>query len=119
MFDPTLLISTVATAMVYILAAYGLVVTYRVTGVFNLAFGYQAAFAAYLYWQFTSPVGGFGWNSTLSAFLVVFVCSPLIGLLLQRILFRKRLEVLSAIIVTLGLGVFITCLLYTSPSPRD
>jgi branched-chain amino acid transport system permease protein len=118
-FNPTLLISTVATAMVYILAAYGLVVTYRVTGVFNFAFGYQAAFSAYLYWQFSSPYGGFGWNRLVAAFVVVFVCSPLIGLLLQKVLFRKRLEVLSAIIITLGLGVFVTGLILIIWNPSQ
>ncbi|MBM3676907.1 MAG: hypothetical protein FJW96_03345 [Actinobacteria bacterium] len=112
MFEPTILISVVATAMVYILASFGLVVTYRVAGVFNLAFGYQAAFAAYLYWQFSSnSAGAFGLNPIVAAVLVVFVCSPLIGLLLQQVLFRKRQEVLSAIIITLGLGVFTTGLI--------
>jgi branched-chain amino acid transport system permease protein len=112
MFEPTILISVVATAMVYILAAFGLVVTYRVAGVFNLAFGYQAAFAAYLYWQFSSDSpGAYDLPAAVAAILVVFVFSPLIGLLLQQVLFRKRQEVLSAIIITLGLGVFITGLI--------
>src|SRR5438445_8063145 len=119
MFEPTLLVSTVATAMVYTLAAFGLVVTYRVAGVFNLAFGYQAAFAAYLYWQFSSPVGGFGWNRILAALLVVLVCSPLIGLLLQQVLFRNRLEVLSAIIITLGLGVLVMGLIQIIWNPSQ
>ena len=70
MFNSTLLVAAVATGMVYVLAAYGLVVTYRVTGVFNLALGYQAALAAFLYWQLSVA---WGWNRILSALLVVFV----------------------------------------------
>ena len=43
MFDVTLIIAAVAVAMVYVVSSYGLVVTYRVGGVFNFALGYQAA----------------------------------------------------------------------------
>jgi branched-chain amino acid transport system permease protein len=104
MLNPTLLISVIATAMVYVLSTYGLLVTYRVAGVFNLAFGYQAALAAFLYWQLNVQ-----WNlpAILSAVIVVFVAGPLMGFAIQRILFRRRREVLSSIILTLGLGVFI------------
>lgn len=104
MLELTLLISTVATAMVYVLSAYGLVVTYRVAGVFNLALGYQAAMAAYLYWQLSVS---WGWNVILSAVIVVIVAGPLLGFVLQQVLFRKRREILTSIIVTLGLGVLI------------
>ena len=105
MFELTLLISAVATAMVYVLSSYGLVVTYRVAGVFNLALGYQAALAAFLYWQLAV---GWGWNTVLSALVVVLVAGPVMGLAIQQILFRKRREVLSSIIITLGLGVLIS-----------
>ena len=104
MFELTLLISAVATAMVYVLSAYGLVVTYRVAGVFNLALGYQAALAAFLYWQF---VVDWGWSRYIGAILVVFIAGPLMGIVIQQVLFRKRREVLSSIIITLGLGVLI------------
>ncbi len=104
MFELTLLISAVATAMVYVLSAYGLVVTYRVAGVFNLALGYQAALAAFLYWQF---VVDWGWSRYIGAIVVVFIAGPLMGIVIQQVLFRKRREVLSSIIITLGLGVLI------------
>lgn len=104
MFELTLLVSVVATAMVYVLSAYGLVVTYRVAGVFNLALGYQAAFAAYLYWQLSVQ---WHWSPVLAAAAVVFVVAPLVGVAVQQVLFRKRREVLSSIILTLGFGVFI------------
>src|SRR5579871_5862951 len=104
MFSMTLIIAAIATGMVYVLAAYGLVVTYRVTGVFNMALGYQAAFAAFLYWQCSQV---WHWSVVLSAILVVFISGPVVGLVVQQVLFRKRREVLSAIILTLGFGVFI------------
>jgi branched-chain amino acid transport system permease protein len=102
MFNGTLLISVLSTGMIYLLAAYGLIVTYRVAGVFNLAFGFLAAFSAFLYWQL---VVGWGWNRYLGAAVVVGVFAPLVGIAIQQVLFRQRREVLSAIIITLGLGV--------------
>ncbi len=101
MFNGTLLLSVLATAMIYLFATYGLVVTYRVAGVFNFALGFQAAFAAFIYWQF---VVNWGFNRYLAAVLVVFVVSPIMGVAVQQMLFRKRREILTAIIVTLGLG---------------
>jgi branched-chain amino acid transport system permease protein len=102
MFNGTLLISVLSTGMIYLLSAYGLIVTYRVAGVFNLAFGFLAAFCAFLYWQL---VVGWGLDRYLSALIVVLVFAPLVGIATQQVLFRKRREVLSAIIITLGLGV--------------
>ncbi len=101
MFNATLLISVLATAMIYLFATYGLVVTYRVAGVFNFALGFQAAFSAFVYWQMVT-----GWHIDryLAAALVVLVISPIFGIAVQQSLFRRRREILSAIIITLGLG---------------
>lgn len=104
MFNPTLLLSALATAMVYVLASYGIVVTYRVAGVFNFAYGYQAALAAFLYWQ---CVVQWHLNTYVAAFLVVFVAGPLMGFIVQQVLFRQRRDALASIIITLGLGVLI------------
>jgi branched-chain amino acid transport system permease protein len=108
MLNPTLLVSVIATAMVYVLSTYGLLVTYRVAGVFNFALGYQAALAAFLYWQLNVQ---WGVNKFLAVVVVVFVSGPVIGMAIQRVLFRRRREVLSSIIITLGLGVFINGLI--------
>ena len=108
MFELTLIVSAVATAMIYVFSAYGLVVTYRVAGVFNLALGYQAALAAFLYWQLAED---WGWSRYIAAVVIVFIIAPLIGVVVQQMLFRKRREVLSSIILTLGLGVFISGLI--------
>ncbi|WP_409333143.1 ABC transporter permease [Trujillonella humicola] len=102
MVDVLFVVSAVAVGMIYALAAFGLIVTFRVTGVFNLAFGYQASLAAFLYWQLTV---GWGLSAPLSAALVVCVASPLMGSAIQATLFRRSRDMLTAIIVTLGLGI--------------
>jgi branched-chain amino acid transport system permease protein len=102
MFDLLFVVSAVAVAMIYALAAFGLIVTFRVTGVFNLAFGFQASLAAFLYWQMTV---GWGLSAPVSAAVIVFVLSPLMGAVIQATLFRRSRDMLTAIIVTLGLGI--------------
>jgi branched-chain amino acid transport system permease protein len=108
MFELTLLFSAISVASVYVLASYGLIVIYRVGGVFNFALGFQGAFAAFLYWQ---VVVDWGLNKYVGAILVVFVSGPLVGLLIQQVLFRRRRDVLTAMIVTIGLGVAISGLI--------
>jgi branched-chain amino acid transport system permease protein len=70
----------------YAIVAVGLVLTYQATGVFNFAFGAQAYTAAFVFTVLTQNEhwGGF------PAFVVsVVLLSPLIGLLLDRLLFRR------------------------------
>jgi branched-chain amino acid transport system permease protein len=107
MFELTLLFSAISVASVYVLASYGLIVIYRVGGVFNFALGFQGAFAAFLYWQLIE----WGLNKYVGAVLVVFISGPLVGLMIQQVLFRRRRDVLTAMIVTIGLGVAISGLI--------
>ncbi len=69
----------------YALMAVGLVLTFRATGVFNLAFGAQAFVAAFIFDLLVKtnhlPVG-------IAFVLSVLVFSPLLGLALDRFLFR-------------------------------
>ena len=110
MFDVLFIVSALAVAMIYALAAFGLIVTFRVTGVFNLAFGFQASFAAFLYWQMAAA---WEWDPVLSALLIVFVVSPIMGMFVQVTLFRRPRDMLTAIIVTLGLGIALGGLIQT------
>ena len=83
----SLTIAGIATyGCVYSLTAMGLVVTYKTSGIFNLAQGAVGMFSAYLYWQFAV---GFGWPALLSFLLVVGVASPLLGLGIEKLMFRK------------------------------
>jgi branched-subunit amino acid ABC-type transport system permease component len=94
---------------VYALAALGLVLTYKTTGIFNFAHGSVAALAAYVFhdlWQ----VHGMPWP--LALVLVVGVLAPIVGLLLER-LARSLVRVSTAakIVATVGLLVGIQGLL--------
>jgi len=70
---------------VYALVAVGLVLTYKTSGVFNLAFSAQAFLSG---WVFYDCVENRGWPLWLSFVVAVLIVSPLVGLLLDRALFR-------------------------------
>ena len=89
---------------VFALVAVGLVLTYKTSGVFNLAFGAQAFVAAVLYYELRVRNG---WP-TLAAFaLVVLVVSPLIGLILELAIFRhlRTASPIAKLVASLGLLV--------------
>jgi branched-subunit amino acid ABC-type transport system permease component len=79
------LIQGVPIGCIYGLVAVGLVLTYKTSGVFNLAFSGQAFFSA---WFFYDRVEDHGWPLWLGFVVTIFVVSPLVGLLLDRALFR-------------------------------
>ena len=65
---------------IYSLAALGLVLTYKTSGVFNFAHGAIAAVAAFVfYWLWVRE--GVPWGIT--AVLCILVLGPLMGLLLE------------------------------------
>jgi len=70
---------------IYGLVAVGLVLTYKTSGVFNLAFSGQAFFCA---WFWYDRIENHGWPIWVSFVVTVFVVAPLVGLLLDRALFR-------------------------------
>ena len=75
----------IALGSIYAIAASGLVVTYATSGIFNFAHGAVGMFSAFLYWQFRED-----WNfpAPLAIFLVVFICCPIFGVLLERYVMR-------------------------------
>jgi branched-chain amino acid transport system permease protein len=88
----------------YALMAVGLVLTFRATGVFNLAFGAQAFVAAFIFYLLVRsdhlPVG-------VAFALSVFVFSPLLGLALDRFLFRHIPTASTTAKLVSSLGVLI------------
>ena len=70
---------------IYGLVAVGLVLTYKTSGVFNLAFSGQAFFCA---WFWYDRIENHGWPIWVSFVVTIFVVAPLVGLLLDRALFR-------------------------------
>jgi branched-chain amino acid transport system permease protein len=69
----------------YALSATGIVLTYTATGVFNIAHFAIALLAGYIGWQLS---GRWGVPLVLVVPIVLFVCGPLLGLVLERVVFR-------------------------------
>jgi branched-chain amino acid transport system permease protein len=96
---------------VYALLAVGLVLAYRTTGVFNLAFGPQAFLAAAVYYDahvtHGMPMG-------FALVLAVFIVSPLVGLILDRLLFRylRSATETAKLISVLGLFVAMPAMIF-------
>jgi branched-subunit amino acid ABC-type transport system permease component len=89
---------------VYALVALGFVLTYKTSGVFNLAFGAQAYLSAAMYFKARVE---WGWGIVPSLLLAVVVLAPLVGLLLERLIFRhlRTASPVSKLVVTIGLSV--------------
>ena len=95
------------------LSGVGLLITYRATGVFNIAHGAVAMIAAYLYWQLTDQ---WGLPTALSALLVVGVVAPAFGVLLERVVFRplqrRSATPAESLVATIGLLVLLVGVAY-------
>src|SRR5437773_8195814 len=89
---------------VYALVATGLVLTYKTSGVFNLAFGAQAFASAAVFYDTRHTRG---WPLAPAFLLSVVVVGPLIGFVLDRVLFRylRTSTVLAKLVTSLGLLV--------------
>ena len=75
----------IPTGCVFALLAVGLVLTYKTSGVFNLAFAAQAYASAAVFYVLRKD---HEWPLLPAALLAVVVVGPAIGLLLDRVLFR-------------------------------
>jgi branched-chain amino acid transport system permease protein len=78
---------------VYALVAIGFVLTYKTSGVFNLAFGAQAYVSAAMYFKCTQQ---WDWPILPSVIVSVVILAPLLGLVLERLIFR-HLRTASAV----------------------
>src|SRR5687768_7209331 len=78
---------------VYALVALGFVLTYKTSGVFNLAFGAQAYVSAAMYFKAREE---WGWAIVPALVLSVFVLAPALGLFLERVIFN-HLRTASAV----------------------
>lgn len=89
---------------VFALIALGFVLTYKTSGVFNLAFGGQAYVSAAMYFHARD---GWGWAIVPALVLSVFVLAPLLGLVLERAIFRHLStgSAVAKLVVALGLSV--------------
>lgn len=91
---------------VFALVAVGLVLTYKTSGVFNLAFGAQAYVAASVYYVLRVRSE---WPRLWSLAIVVLVISPLLGLVLEVLIFRhlRTASPIAKLVSSLGLLVAI------------
>jgi branched-chain amino acid transport system permease protein len=98
----TFLVAGIVTGAIYAVTASGLVVTYNITGVFNFAQGAMGMVLAFLFWQFWQ---GWGWPMLLSLGLVLLVCAPLMGAVIEWSMMRRLRNASTgvAIVVTVGL----------------
>ena len=95
------------------LSGVGVLITYRATGVFNVAHGAMAMIAAYLFWQFTDRWGLPVW---LSALLVLCVVAPAFGVAVERVVFRplqrRFASAAESLVATIGLLVLMLGIAY-------
>jgi len=70
---------------VFALMAVGLVLTYKASGVFNLAFGAQAFVSALAYVSLIQD----DWPRWAAGVIAVLVIGPFVGVVLDRLLFRR------------------------------
>src|SRR3954469_13182520 len=95
------------------LSGVGLLITYRATGVFNVAHGAVAMIAAYLFWQLADDWSLPVW---LAAPLVLFVFAPAFGMLLERVVFRplqrRFASPAEALVATIGILVLLLGIAY-------
>jgi branched-subunit amino acid ABC-type transport system permease component len=100
------IVAGVASGSIYGLAAMGLVLSYKASGIFNFAHGAIAAAAAYLFYTLHVEQG-LAWP--LAGAICVFGAAPLVGLLLERIA-RLLADVppVRRVVATVGLLLAIT-----------
>jgi ABC-type branched-subunit amino acid transport system ATPase component/branched-subunit amino acid ABC-type transport system permease component len=89
---------------VYAVLGSGIVLTYQTTGIFNLGYGAIAFAAAYLYFELHS---GLNWPVVPAALVTLLVAGPLLGLLLDRFIFRRLTGASDASKMMASIGVLV------------
>ncbi len=90
---------------VFALLGIGLVLTYQTSGVFNLAFGAQAYASALVFYECVAH----GWPKPAAFVVSVVVLAPVLGLLMDRGLYRfvRTKPVLVKLVAALGMLIAI------------
>ena len=101
------------------LSGVGLLITYRATGVFNVAHGAIAMMAAYLFWQLTDQ---WGVPVALSALIVIAVAAPAFGMALERVVFRplqrRHARPAESLVASIGLLVLLLGIAFVVWGPQ-
>jgi branched-chain amino acid transport system permease protein len=88
----------------YAVVAGGLVLTYSTSKVFNVGHGAIGMVMAFLYWELAENRGLPQW---LALLIVVGVCAPLFGLLIERFIMRRLAGAPIGITLVAGVGVLV------------
>jgi branched-chain amino acid transport system permease protein len=93
---------------VFALIAVGIVLTYKTSGVLNLAFGAQAFVSAALFYVLRDPAR-FNWPMVPAFIVSVIILGPALGWFLDRVLYRhlRTAPPLTKLVTSLGLLVAI------------
>ncbi|MDQ1748668.1 MAG: branched-chain amino acid transport system permease protein livM [Frankiaceae bacterium] len=102
------LFAGLALGAVAALSGVGMLVTYRATGVFNMAHGAVAMLSAYLYWQLSA---GWGVPEWAAAIAVLLVFAPAFGAVVERVVFRplqrRFASPAESLVATIGMLVLL------------
>ncbi|MFD4671370.1 ABC transporter permease [Lentzea sp. NPDC058450] len=88
----------------YAVVAGGLVLTYSTSKVFNVGHGAIGMVMAFLYWELAENRGLPQW---LALLLVVGVCAPLFGLIIERFIMRRLVGAPVGISLVAGVGILV------------
>src|SRR3954452_1691723 len=96
------LVIGLASGSIYAIAAMGLVITYKTSGVFNFAHGAVGMAATFVFYSLRAEAGLPTW---LAAGIAVLLVGPLIGLVIDRVLLRRLVGAPSSTYVVVSLGL--------------
>ncbi|MGQ0631370.1 MAG: branched-chain amino acid ABC transporter permease [Sporichthyaceae bacterium] len=118
------LVPGIADGSVYALAALGLVLTYKTSGVFNFAHGALAATAAYVFYNFNNEAApgekGYGWSWPVSLLLGLLIVGVLGGLVLERLAtLLSSAPTVTTVVATVGLLVLLQSLMTALYGAQD
>jgi ABC-type branched-subunit amino acid transport system ATPase component/branched-subunit amino acid ABC-type transport system permease component len=99
-----LFVSGAVTGAIYSLIAAGLALTYSTTGIFFLGYGAVAFTAAFVYFELHS---GLGWPIVPAAALTIGVFAPLLGLVLDKLIFRALTKASESAKIMATVGVLV------------
>jgi len=113
------IVAGLASGSVYAIAAMGLVVTYKTSGVFNFAHGAVGMAATFVFYSLRAHGGLPTW---LAAGIAVLLVGPAIGVVIDRLLLRRLEGAPSSTYVVVSLGLLIATqslfLVLYGPAPR-
>ncbi len=97
-----LIVSGIAVGGIYALIALGFVLIYKATSIINFATGEFMMIGAYFFYTFMVMIG----LPPIPSFLLVMLCSALLGLFIERAILRHMLgqPTISIVMVTIGLS---------------